>query len=398
MNEQLKQFLTFLYGFTFVPVYLYQDRRLAFSLPASAVSYAPTPAILQPFLDSPHVISFYLTDFGILYGCVKDEAHNSFCIVGPCPDMKYDKASLFSIHKGLGIGEEEREGFQKFLDNIPLKNHSEYLAFLRFLGYSLTLSVHTAHDLKATSDIPENDARKKYVSLQYYAKEFLAENNSLEIENQMLSIIENGDEEGLKQFIQSSYKVTSGTIAGSSLRNYKNIMIVSATLVCRAAIRGGMAPELAFHLSDSYIQTIESQNSIGGIDTLSLQMLQDFTHRVARAKETLNQDPILQKAIRYIQRNTNLPIQVGDVADHVGLSRGYLSTLFKKELGFDISHFVKRCKLEEARDLLRHSDKSLSHISSYLCFSSQSHFQNSFKKQYKITPLQYRRGVNEPSI
>ncbi|MDE6963676.1 MAG: helix-turn-helix domain-containing protein, partial [Lachnospiraceae bacterium] len=50
-----------------------------------------------------------------------------------------------------------------------------------------------------------------------------------------------------------------------------------------------------------------------------------------------------------------------------------------------------RCKLEEARALLAYTDKSLSEISHYLCFSSQAYFQNVFKKKFGITPGEYRR-------
>ncbi|WP_375105406.1 helix-turn-helix domain-containing protein [Paenibacillus sp. RS8] len=38
------------------------------------------------------------------------------------------------------------------------------------------------------------------------------------------------------------------------------------------------------------------------------------------------------------------------------------------------------------------SDKRISEISTYLCFSSQSHFQKSFKDKYGITPLMYRKS------
>lgn len=59
-------------------------------------------------------------------------------------------------------------------------------------------------------------------------------------------------------------------------------------------------------------------------------------------------------------------------------------------MGFDLSTFIMRCKLEEAKSLLTYTNKSLSEISSYLCFSSQSYFQNVFKKKYGLTPKQYR--------
>ncbi len=63
---------------------------------------------------------------------------------------------------------------------------------------------------------------------------------------------------------------------------------------------------------------------------------------------------------------------------------------FKEELGIHIGAFITRCKLEEAKSLLTYSNKSLAEISSYLCFSSQSYFQNVFKRKYGITPKQYR--------
>lgn len=36
---------------------------------------------------------------------------------------------------------------------------------------------------------------------------------------------------------------------------------------------------------------------------------------------------------------------------------------------------------------------SLTEISNYLCYSSQSYFQNAFKKKFQLTPLQYRKNT-----
>jgi AraC-like DNA-binding protein len=99
----------------------------------------------------------------------------------------------------------------------------------------------------------------------------------------------------------------------------------------------------------------------------------------------------IYESLQYISTHTNQPIRVEDVAEHIGKSRSYLSRKFKAELGFQISDFIMRRKLEEAKSLLSFTDKSISEISEYLCFSSQSYFQNVFKKKYGITPNQYRR-------
>ena len=122
---------------------------------------------------------------------------------------------------------------------------------------------------------------------------------------------------------------------------------------------------------------------------------EDFTERVAQTKIPQGMSPEVFKCIQFISHHINEPIQVGDVAEHIGRSRSYLTNKFKKELGFDVSRFIMRCRLEEAKSLLTYSDKTLSEISTYLCFSSQSYFQNIFKKKYGITPLKYRKQTQK---
>lgn len=48
-------------------------------------------------------------------------------------------------------------------------------------------------------------------------------------------------------------------------------------------------------------------------------------------------------------------------------------------------------KLQESKLLLAYSDRPLSEISNFFFFSSQSYFQNLFKRQFGITPLAFRK-------
>ena len=64
---------------------------------------------------------------------------------------------------------------------------------------------------------------------------------------------------------------------------------------------------------------------------------------------------------------------------------------FKKETGETIGRYIMKARLQESKLLLAYSNKLLSDISNFFYFSSQSHFQNAFKKEYGITPLQYRK-------
>ena len=57
----------------------------------------------------------------------------------------------------------------------------------------------------------------------------------------------------------------------------------------------------------------------------------------------------------------------------------------------NIGAFITQSKLREAQSLLKYSDMTIAEISNYLCFSSQSYFQNVFKNECGITPAKYRK-------
>ena len=69
--------------------------------------------------------------------------------------------------------------------------------------------------------------------------------------------LENGDWEQLKKSLAEQHEGKLGRLAKNDLRHLKNMGIVVVTLSCRAAIRGGILPEVAFTLSDAYIRKLE---------------------------------------------------------------------------------------------------------------------------------------------
>ena len=231
----------------------------------------------------------------------------------------------------------------------------------------------------------------------YDARESERFHNTYHYEQMYLDYIRNGNVNGLKSFFSNPYLIQEGQIADNSLRQAKNILIVSATLATRCAIEGGLDIESAYQLSDTYIREGEKLQRTDSLYQLQYDMLLDFTRRVAQAKIPRDVTSDIYRSIQYIRQHTNQAIQVSDVAAYVGKSRSCLSRRFKKELGFQMNEFIMRCKLEEARSLLAYTDKPISEISSYLCFSSQAYFQNVFKKKYGVTPNAYRRHPGQGS-
>ena len=89
----------------------------------------------------------------------------------------------------------------------------------------------------------------------------------------------------------------------------------------------------------------------------------------------------------------NEPLTSRDVIEHSSLSKSALSRQFHKETGYTIGEYITKCKIDEARSLLKYTERTIADISNYLGYSSQPYFHNVFRKVTGKTPLEYRNNL-----
>lgn len=243
---------------------------------------------------------------------------------------------------------------------------------------------------------------KKVAYLEFIHRENNLRHHSYDEEMLQYEYVKNGDiraiELAKKRF--NSFKL--GHRSNSKLRDKQYIFVSSLTLVTRFAVEGGMDFEKAYNASDLYIQKVDTLYSVDEISTLHNEMVTYFTKSVAKAKkENILSKPVIQ-CIDYIYYHLNESISVKLLAKYVGLNPSYLSTLFKRETGKSISSYITEKRMETAKNMLKHSNYSLSDIGEFLNFSSYSHFARVFRKYYNTSPKEYRRlnfrNMELPSI
>lgn len=195
----------------------------------------------------------------------------------------------------------------------------------------------------------------------------------------------------MKELIDSIPAVRAGILAADQLRQLKNTFIVTATLVARAAIRGGMDTDDALSLSDAYIQKCELMNHMERITNLQYRMIFDYTERIEKLRSGKTPSKFVLDVTNYIHHHLSEPITTEEIAKALYMSRSRLSVKFKRETNENLVDFILKEKTEEAKRLLRYTDKSITSISAYLGFSSQSHFSHVFKKYANRLPNEYRK-------
>lgn len=101
---------------------------------------------------------------------------------------------------------------------------------------------------------------------------------------------------------------------------------------------------------------------------------------------------IVDKAKKYIKENLlNGDVTRGSIADHLGINPEYLSHIFKGQKGITLQDYIVQKKIDVACDLLKHTDLSVSEISTRLGYVNFSYFSQLFRKAMKITPTDFKK-------
>lgn len=103
------------------------------------------------------------------------------------------------------------------------------------------------------------------------------------------------------------------------------------------------------------------------------------------------QEPRLRPLLKAILLHPEQNWQIDEMATMIHLSRSQLVRLFNKYLCISPHAFVHKIRLQKAAMLLRSQADSVLSIALACGFQSEPHFITAFKKQYCVTPSQYRQ-------
>jgi len=209
-------------------------------------------------------------------------------------------------------------------------------------------------------------------------------------EDGICAAVESGDIELLNRRLGTASRGRIGSMSIDPIRQAKYTFVAFATLLTRAAIRGGLSQEEAFSLSDIHCQQMDGIFDATIINSLSYRMSMDFCSHVREAKKKNGYTAPVRKCVDYIDRHLHEVIRLSDIAEECGLCTRSISAKFKEETGCSISSYIGNERIREAKYLLQHSDYSLAEISSILQYNSQSYFTQKFRAACGETPQKYR--------
>ncbi len=199
------------------------------------------------------------------------------------------------------------------------------------------------------------------------------------LERKLLSAMKRCTDTDVIEILDAINALERARLADTPLRSTKNSLIASCTLFARAAIESNVNPEDSYSLSDVFIYEIESIKNLKELQALEYDMALEFVDLIR--KERTAQYPVpVAKAIQFIHESISEDISLNDVAERVGTSKEYLSTLFKKEVGYSVVEYIQINKVEESKYFLELTNMTVGEISEMFSFCNPGYYSKIFKK------------------
>jgi len=382
-------------GLSGIPIRIYKKQKLVHYQSIVYLPKDPVVLWLDKLFSITDHIGYYVTPFFDYYSIVNSK--DISIIFGPTRLLPANEQDYKKIAFQLGLTKDEINDFvtgMKSIVNMPLDSILQMMCVLNYMLNGEKKTIKELAIIDCSQKLIKEELETKKTNVIFENIDSPRDNrihNTFSIEEMLVDIISGGNTEELKKWTQNAPAVRGGTLAFDDIRQLKNIFIVSTTLASRAAIRGGLSAEDALQLSDAYIQRCEMLQTHSDVSNLQYRMILDYTEKVEKIKRANLNSKLALDVLNYVQHHLSEPVNTQKIANELYMSRSGLSTKFKTETGKKLTEFIMETKLQEAKNLLKYTDKTIITISEYLGFSSQSHFNHAFLQYENMTPKDYRK-------
>lgn len=313
------------------------------------------------------------------------EGEDYLHVIGPVLYSDLAAKAPRKVMERMKIAPVMRMELESILPRLPLMSHPQFLDYGVMLHYVLTGTRLMRTEFRyGGSDVQQELPDADYVrSISTWTAEQM-----------LMQMIENGN---LDYRSNPSYQCIAilGDAGRAKLddpvkqRQVDAVAIV--TLCARAAVRGGVSPDIAVTLNRFYVERVLQCDTLPAVEEVLTAMQDDFVNRVHQIKIQQGISPAVLQVCSYIQLNLNHKLSLKQLAAQVGYSPSYLSAKFKEEMHQTIYQYRLTLRMEHAKKILESTQYNAHEVAKTLGYASASHFGEQFRQYTGQTPGEYIR-------
>ena len=212
----------------------------------------------------------------------------------------------------------------------------------------------------------------------------------IELEMRLINLTKSGEEEEVKELIKSIYV---RNFVNSNLTVKESNVLINEIMGTIEKIKSELVVEHEQELSeiDELALSLDYSDSIEDNFNLILKIFKVFCAHI-NYKKKIYKERLIKDILDYIHQNyMDENMGLSYISEKFGINEKYLSQFFKEETGENFSVYVEKLRLEQAVSLLNRSKLSVKNISVKVGYSNINTFYKAFKRQFGVSPSNYRR-------
>ena len=211
-----------------------------------------------------------------------------------------------------------------------------------------------------------------------------------EFENALMNAVSRGSTDAEEMLRTSFSPDTFEQRVLDPIRNAKNYCIIMNTLLRKAAEQGGVHPLYLDEMSSANAAKIEALSSHLRTPELMSEMFRGYC-RLVKRRAHKEYSHVVRRALIMIDADLSADLSAGAVAASLDVSLGYLSAVFKREVGRTLSEYVRERRMEHAEYLLRNTDLQVQSVAQSIGIVDLNYFTRLFKSHTGMPPTEFRR-------
>jgi YesN/AraC family two-component response regulator len=104
---------------------------------------------------------------------------------------------------------------------------------------------------------------------------------------------------------------------------------------------------------------------------------------------------LVKQASAYIQQNFTRSFSLDELSETIGVSKSYLSRIFKMEMGISLWDYLNRFRNQKAKELLLITDDRITEIAAEVGYEDVGYFSRVFREITGCSPRVYRQQARK---
>ena len=334
--------------------------------------------------------------FNYIYLKLPIEEEKNILFIGPYLSSPISSKGLLEVFEKTGVPSDSQRELNTYYSTLPILTDNDKLFSLVdvFCERIFQTSSFSTVELNKTPKLPlltleSHSKGEEFEEIEENIKEM---EQRYFFENELIRAVSLGQTNKENAFsFAFDEKIFEKRVA-DPIRNSKNYCIIMNTLLRKAAESSGVHPIYIDKTSSKFAIKIELISDVKSIQKLMKEMFLAYC-RLVHKHTVKHYSPTVKKVVLLIDSDISAELSLSKIASHLGISAGYLATVFKKETGKTITEYVYDKRIEYASYLLETTQLQIQTIAFNCGVMDVQYFTKIFKRKTGKTPKEYRDNI-----